>query len=252
MTSGHFHPQRFWLRHPRAARGSARAAMEGGRVALSSPCPRPCTPPIGYSARRHLPISRACRPSAPRAAATAMVRFKNRYVLCEVISEDPRCRQCIEDRVLGLAVRDAITRVHGDYGLACCSISFTVKYLNAYTGTVLLRCRKDSYRLLCSALPFVRHLESRGQRYPCSLNTLHVGGQQRPGSGGGRSFNHTGHDAVVLLWVRQTFLCVNNICFQQIQIRNRHQQFFFFKASLTLLEASLYLSQNQSSKYNVT
>ncbi|NXF19300.1 POP5 protein, partial [Rhodinocichla rosea] len=129
--------------------------------------------------------------------------LSRRYVLCEVVSEDPRCRQCIEDRVLGLAVRDAITRVHGDYGLACCSISFTgageraapgrgvppapltvrvcptVKYLNAYTGTVLLRCRKDSYRLLCSALPFVRHLESRGQRYPCCLNTLHVGGTIR-------------------------------------------------------------------------
>ncbi|XP_066187398.1 ribonuclease P/MRP protein subunit POP5 isoform X5 [Sylvia atricapilla] len=54
-----------------------------------------------------------------------------------------------------------------------------VKYLNAYTGTVLLRCRKDSYRLLCSALPFVRHLESRAQRYPCCLNTLHVGGTIR-------------------------------------------------------------------------
>ncbi|XP_064322691.1 ribonuclease P/MRP protein subunit POP5 isoform X2 [Phalacrocorax carbo] len=104
-----------------------------------------------------------------------MVRFKNRYVLCEVVSEDPRCRQCIEDRAVGLAVREAIGRVHGDYGLACCAISFTVKYLNAYTGTVLLRCRKDACRLLCSALPFVRQLESRNQRYPCFLNTLHVG-----------------------------------------------------------------------------
>ncbi|KAL2298554.1 hypothetical protein Nmel_015556, partial [Mimus melanotis] len=54
-----------------------------------------------------------------------------------------------------------------------------VKYLNAYTGTVLLRCRKDSYRLLCSALPFVRSLESRAQRYSCFLNTLHVGGTIR-------------------------------------------------------------------------
>ncbi|XP_075575073.1 ribonuclease P/MRP protein subunit POP5 [Pelecanus crispus] len=108
-----------------------------------------------------------------------MVRFKNRYVLCEVVSEDPRCRQCIEDRAVGVAVRDAIGRVHGDYGLACCSVSFAVKYLNAYTGTVLLRCRKDSYRLLCSALPFVRQLESRHQRYPCFLNTLHVGGTIR-------------------------------------------------------------------------
>lgn len=52
-----------------------------------------------------------------------------------------------------------------------------VKYLNAYTGTVLLRCRKDFYRLLCSALPLVRQLESRGLRCPCFLSTLHVGGE---------------------------------------------------------------------------
>ncbi|NWU61780.1 POP5 protein, partial [Pterocles burchelli] len=125
-----------------------------------------------------------------------------RYVLCELLSEDPRCRHCIEERAVGLAVREAIGRVHGDYGLACCSVSFTgaggarggglparpgltgapvpaVKYLNAYTGTVLLRCRKAWYRLLCSALPFVRQLESRHQRYPCALRTLHVGGTIR-------------------------------------------------------------------------
>ncbi|NXK56689.1 POP5 protein, partial [Chauna torquata] len=127
-----------------------------------------------------------------------------RYVLCEVVSEDPRCRQCIEDRAVGLAVRDAIARAHGDYGLACCSVSFTgaagragapregpgaaaltgarvpaVKYLNAYTGTVLLRCRKDFHRLLCSALPLVRQLEGRSQRSACFLNTLHVGGTIR-------------------------------------------------------------------------
>lgn len=81
-------------------------------------------------------------------------------------------------------------------------VSPAVKYLNAYTGTVLLRCRKDSYRLLCSALPFVRYLESRAQRYPCFLNTLHVGGQEPPGLGGARSFNRTCHASVVLLWLR--------------------------------------------------
>ncbi|XP_015130896.2 ribonuclease P/MRP protein subunit POP5 isoform X2 [Gallus gallus] len=57
--------------------------------------------------------------------------------------------------------------------------SRTVKYLNAYTGTVLLRCRKDFQRLLSSALPLVRHLEGRGQRFPCALRTLHVGGTIR-------------------------------------------------------------------------
>uniref|UniRef100_A0A8C2TQC0 POP5 homolog, ribonuclease P/MRP subunit n=1 Tax=Coturnix japonica TaxID=93934 RepID=A0A8C2TQC0_COTJA len=54
-----------------------------------------------------------------------MVRFKNRYVLCELLSDDPRCRRCIEDRAVGLAVRDAIVRAHGDYGLGCCCVSFT-------------------------------------------------------------------------------------------------------------------------------
>uniref|UniRef100_A0A8C4JQY5 Ribonuclease P/MRP protein subunit POP5 n=1 Tax=Dromaius novaehollandiae TaxID=8790 RepID=A0A8C4JQY5_DRONO len=121
-------------------------------MAAAGPGPRPCP----------------SRPPPPR-----------RYVLCEVVSEDPRCRQCIEDRAVGLAVREAIARAHGDYGLACCCVSFTVKYLNAYTGTVLLRCRKDFYRLLCSALPLVRQLESRNQRYPCYFNTLHVGGTIR-------------------------------------------------------------------------
>ena len=62
-----------------------------------------------------------------------------------------------------------------------------MKYLNAYTGTVLLRCRKDFQRLLSSALPLVRHLESRGQRFPCALRTLHVGGEC--GTSGGRGRN---------------------------------------------------------------
>ncbi|NXA38018.1 POP5 protein, partial [Eudromia elegans] len=106
-------------------------------------------------------------------------RPPRRYVLCEVLVEEPRCRQGIEERALGLAVRDAVARAHGDFGLAACCVSFTVKYLNAYTGAVLLRCRRDAHRLLCSALPLVRLLESRGQRYPCALRTLHVGGTIR-------------------------------------------------------------------------
>ncbi|XP_038228745.1 ribonuclease P/MRP protein subunit POP5 isoform X1 [Dermochelys coriacea] len=152
-----------------------------------------------------------------------MVRFKHRYLLCEIVSEDPRCRQCIDERAVSAAAKDAVARTHGDYGLACCSISFTglrlpllsdplsrgpartpemgsgvaqpsldvergvfvsvsqgvVKYLNAYTGIVLLRCRKDFYRLLWSALPFVTYLENRNQRYSCFFNTLHVGGTIR-------------------------------------------------------------------------
>ncbi|XP_008705891.1 ribonuclease P/MRP protein subunit POP5 isoform X1 [Ursus americanus] len=108
-----------------------------------------------------------------------MVRFKHRYLLCEVVSDDPRCRLSLEDRVLGGLIRDTISRVHGTFGAASCSIGFAVRYLNAYTGIVLLRCRKEFYQLVCSALPFITYLENKGHRYPCFLNTLHVGGTIR-------------------------------------------------------------------------
>ncbi|XP_049987505.1 ribonuclease P/MRP protein subunit POP5 isoform X1 [Alexandromys fortis] len=108
-----------------------------------------------------------------------MVRYKHRYLLCELVSEDARCRLSLDDRVLGGLVRDTIARVHGTFGAAACSVGFAVRYVNAYTGVVLLRCRKEFYRLLWSALPFITHLESKGHRYSCFLNTLHVGERQR-------------------------------------------------------------------------
>ncbi|EPQ06206.1 Ribonuclease P/MRP protein subunit POP5 [Myotis brandtii] len=158
-------------------------------------------------------------------AEVAMVRFKHRYLLCEVVSDDPRCRLSLDDRVLGGLVRDTVARLHGTFGAAACSIGFAgicsysvmcpkchcfeqllaldrlsypktfdlllriqfpkdffpavVRYLNAYTGIVLLRCRKEFYQLVWSALPFITHLENKGHRYPCFLNTLHVGGTIR-------------------------------------------------------------------------
>ncbi|XP_012375035.2 ribonuclease P/MRP protein subunit POP5 [Dasypus novemcinctus] len=108
-----------------------------------------------------------------------MVRFKHRYLLCELVSDDPRCRLSLEDRVLNSLVRDTIPRVHGTFGAAACSIGFAVRYLNAYTGIVLLRCRKEFYQLVWSALPFITYLENKGHRYPCFFNTLHVGGTIR-------------------------------------------------------------------------
>uniref|UniRef100_A0A670Z4Y0 Uncharacterized protein n=1 Tax=Pseudonaja textilis TaxID=8673 RepID=A0A670Z4Y0_PSETE len=54
-----------------------------------------------------------------------MVRFRNRYFLCEIISEDPRCPQFIEERIVHNAVKNAVARMHGDFGAACCSNAFS-------------------------------------------------------------------------------------------------------------------------------
>ncbi|KAK1328710.1 hypothetical protein QTO34_012285 [Cnephaeus nilssonii] len=151
-----------------------------------------------------------------------MVRFKHalasahlplvrpRYLLCEVVSDDPRCRLSLDDRVLGGLVRDTIARLHGTFGGAACSIGFAGTKLLALrrlsypkTFDLLLRIVSQNFSACCSAipqclywnsatsmpkgvlpacvvtLPFITHLENKGHRYPCFLNTLHVGGTIR-------------------------------------------------------------------------
>ncbi|CAN9513528.1 unnamed protein product [Ophioblennius macclurei] len=108
-----------------------------------------------------------------------MVRVKSRYLLCEVRVTDASHLLQLDDRRVAAAVKDAVARARGDYGAALCSVRFCVKYLNAHTGIVFLRFPKRCYKLLWSALPFITSIETRGQKIPCFLNCLHVGGTIR-------------------------------------------------------------------------
>uniref|UniRef100_A0A3Q3WA68 Ribonuclease P/MRP protein subunit POP5 n=1 Tax=Mola mola TaxID=94237 RepID=A0A3Q3WA68_MOLML len=100
------------------------------------------------------------------------------YLLCEINVSDRSSLLLLDDRAISGTVRAAVARTHGDYGAALCS-RFAVKYLNAHTGIVFLRFPKKCYRLLWSALPFITSVETRGQKIPCFLNCLHVGGTIR-------------------------------------------------------------------------
>ncbi|XP_059909120.1 ribonuclease P/MRP protein subunit POP5 isoform X1 [Gadus macrocephalus] len=104
-----------------------------------------------------------------------MVRVKSRYLLCEINISVPSNRLLLEDKPIFSAVKDAVASMHGDYGAAQCSIGFSVKYVNALTGIMLIRCPKSSYRLIWSALPFVTSVEHKGRKIPFFLNCLHVG-----------------------------------------------------------------------------
>lgn len=108
-----------------------------------------------------------------------MVRSKSRYLLCEIYVLDRRRLLLLDDRTISDAVKAAIARTHGDYGAGISSVKLSVKYLNAHTGIVFLRFPKSCYRLLWSALPFITNIETRGQKIPCFLNCLHVGGTIR-------------------------------------------------------------------------
>uniref|UniRef100_A0A3P8VVH2 Ribonuclease P/MRP protein subunit POP5 n=1 Tax=Cynoglossus semilaevis TaxID=244447 RepID=A0A3P8VVH2_CYNSE len=108
-----------------------------------------------------------------------MVRIKSRYLLCEINVTDKSRLLLLDDRAVMTAVRTAVARIHGDYGAAQCIIGVSVKYMNAHTGMVFLRFPKRCYKLLWSALPFITCMETRGQKIPCFLNCLHVGGTIR-------------------------------------------------------------------------
>ncbi|KAM3867678.1 ribonuclease P/MRP protein subunit POP5 [Diretmus argenteus] len=108
-----------------------------------------------------------------------MVRRKSRYLLCEVNVSDRSSLLLLSDRAINASVRAAVAQIHGDYGAALCSMICTVKYLNAHTGMLFLRCPKSCYRLVSSALPFITCIENQGQKLPCFLNCLHVGGTIR-------------------------------------------------------------------------
>ncbi|XP_039627647.1 ribonuclease P/MRP protein subunit POP5 [Polypterus senegalus] len=105
-----------------------------------------------------------------------MVRFKSRYLLCEISFASPNGWQHVDEKKLHRAILEAIQKVHGDFGVACCAVSFAVKYLNTYTGILLLRCRKAHYRLLWSTLAFIHQL---GKKETCVITCIHVGGTIR-------------------------------------------------------------------------
>nr|AAW51398.1 GekBS082P [Gekko japonicus] len=46
-----------------------------------------------------------------------MVRFKNRYFLCEIISEDLHFQQSIDEWAVHNTVKNVVARMHGDFGL---------------------------------------------------------------------------------------------------------------------------------------
>ncbi|TRY55481.1 hypothetical protein DNTS_027870 [Danionella cerebrum] len=106
-----------------------------------------------------------------------MVRLKSRYFLCEICVPDRDNLAYIKEKVVYYTIKAAVNKAHGDYGAAICNLGLSVKYVNAHTGVVFIRCRKAHYRLLWSALPFITSLENRGPRVSCFFNCLHIGGK---------------------------------------------------------------------------
>jgi hypothetical protein len=92
-------------------------------------------------------------------------RCRRRYLLCELVSEDARCRLSLDDRVLGGLVRDTIARVHGAFGAAACSVGFAgTRALRMQCGARFARARPGQCVAFCTIVEGSRKSECGGSK----------------------------------------------------------------------------------------
>ncbi|XP_029212568.2 ribonuclease P/MRP protein subunit POP5-like [Acropora millepora] len=104
-----------------------------------------------------------------------MVRYKRRYLMVEISFQDKKVGESINENSIYAKVKEAVQEFHGDYGVACLARYLKVKYVNPITGMVFIGCSRDYYRMLWSAITFIRNLSGR----LCTFQVLHVGGTLR-------------------------------------------------------------------------
>jgi len=104
-----------------------------------------------------------------------MVRFKNRYLLCEVRYGDERCDSGYTHKDFYDLVRDSIALNFGDLGSGRLSVSLGIKYWNAITGLAVLRIAREDLRTLWAAVSLISYIKARKAR----VQVLHCAGTIR-------------------------------------------------------------------------
>ena len=74
-----------------------------------------------------------------------MVRFKNRYLLLEVLFEDGLTDESMTSQQVLRAFKDAIIYAHGDYGIGCVQSSITSMVAVFDSSHVLFRSKIHKY-----------------------------------------------------------------------------------------------------------
>lgn len=101
-----------------------------------------------------------------------MVRFKNRYILAELVWRDRKIDESFGEAAILQVLRDSIEVNFGDFGLGQALSSLQVKYYNCYTQLCVIRCSRDGYRQVWAAMTMVTDINHRA----VLLRLLHLSG----------------------------------------------------------------------------
>ena len=81
-----------------------------------------------------------------------MVRFKNRYVLVELVWKDGRIDASLNETTLLSVLRESLAINFGDHELGLSLASLQVKFYNPLTGMCVVRCSRDQYKEVCCSV----------------------------------------------------------------------------------------------------
>ncbi|ORX88552.1 hypothetical protein K493DRAFT_341204 [Basidiobolus meristosporus CBS 931.73] len=113
-----------------------------------------------------------------------MVRFKNRYILFEILFEETNGSKAthlqpthpfdtpLNTRTLQNLFKEQIVLNFGDYGQGCLGSSLQVKYFSPYTNIGIARVARDHYHTLWATLTFITSIEKQD----CLFRVIHLGG----------------------------------------------------------------------------
>ncbi|XP_029174258.1 ribonuclease P/MRP protein subunit POP5 [Nylanderia fulva] len=91
-----------------------------------------------------------------------MVRFKNRYIVLEVIPHSKDDQQLmLKSTALSYAVQQKVQQLYGDFGVAAIKEGFDAKYCNTYTKIALLRIKHGPHKFVLHAVPLINDIGGR-------------------------------------------------------------------------------------------
>ncbi|KAL4497353.1 hypothetical protein ABPG72_011288 [Tetrahymena utriculariae] len=108
-----------------------------------------------------------------------MVRFKNRYLLCEVIFDQEECsnseqelQQILQPISIKNAVAEAIQLNYGDFGAAQTQLNLQIKYADSTTRLFIIRMARDNLDIVWNSINFIQLLGL----YRVKIRVLHSSG----------------------------------------------------------------------------
>lgn len=111
----------------------------------------------------------------------AMVRFKNRYLLCAIEHDglDQTLLKRISMRSILTAVRSSVELNFGDILSGTLQTALSVSSWSPELGVALIRTSRDHFRMVWSSISMISKLKGLPETVNVRLSVVHVGGTIR-------------------------------------------------------------------------